>query len=252
MDWQPMRDWFPTSAYSVFANFFDCLNPDAAVGSIYADVHPDQGMFSPLLVNQATGQVVPISSFVNVDRLLSDVVGITDHWRGPTWAKARMALAIARNYDGGSAPAGFRCRDLSALFAHFGPRYRSDGDDWSKRDNSDPQWRLMVIAANWFQDLFNFDLAAAQMDATPVATVEGEIGFSAYNAAGWRKIVEHLHQTANLADWHRTHGRHRIYANGALVQIRTRREVESEQAPIDLVAAVASGSHSASAGAGTH
>jgi hypothetical protein len=34
MEWEPMRDWFPTAAYSVFANFFDHLNPDAEVGSI--------------------------------------------------------------------------------------------------------------------------------------------------------------------------------------------------------------------------
>jgi hypothetical protein len=194
-------------------------------------------MFSPLVVNQSTGQVVPISSFVNVDRLLRDVVDITDHWKGPTWAKTRMSLAITRNYDARRAPAGFRRQDLSALFAHFSPRYRADGEDWSKRDNADPQWRLLTVAANWFQDLFNFDLAAAQMDATPVATVEGEIGFSAYNAAGWRKIVEHLHQTANLAEWHRAHGRHRIYANGALVQIKSRREIEGDaQVPPELVA----------------
>ena len=111
----------------------------------------------------------------------------------------------------------------------FSTSFRSEGDDWSARDNADPQWRLMIIAGMWFQDLFNYDLAAVQMDATPVATVEGEIAFSAYNAAGWRKVVEHLHQTATLADWHRTHGRHRIYANGGVVQITTRRELERER-----------------------
>ncbi len=241
MGWEPMRDWFPTSAYSVFANFFDHLNPDAKVGSIYADVHPDQGMFSPLLVNQQTGQVVPISSFVNVDRLLKDVVEITDRWRGATWGKVQMALAIARNYDASRAPDGFTSRHLSDLFAHFLPRYRSESEDWSARDNADPQWRLMIIAAMWFQDLFNYDLAAVQMDATPVATVEGEIAFSAYNAAGWRKVVEHLHQTATLADWHRAHGRHRIYANGALVQIRTGPELERERQMLAELVTSASG-----------
>ena len=240
MDWQPMRDWFPTSAYSVFANFFDHLHPDAKVGSIYADVHPDQGMFSPLVVNRRTGLVVPISSFVNVERLLKDVVEITDTWRSATWAKARMGLAILRSYDARRAPSGFRRRDLFELFASFEPRFRAEGEDWAARDNADPEWRLLIISAMWFQDLFNFDLAAARMDATPVATVEGEIGFSAYNAAGWRQIVEHLHQTAPLAEWHRTHGRHRIYAHGAFVPIRTREEIEREQRTIsELVAAAA-------------
>jgi hypothetical protein len=50
-EWQPMRDWFPMAAYSVFGNLFDGLNPDSPIGSMYSDVHPDQGVFSPLLVN---------------------------------------------------------------------------------------------------------------------------------------------------------------------------------------------------------
>jgi hypothetical protein len=108
-----------------------------------------------------------------------------------------------------------------------------------------------MVAGMWFQDLFNYDLSAVRMDATPVATAEGEVSFSAYNAAGWRKVVEHLHQTANLADWHRIHGRHSIYANGALVQIRSKREIERrQQVPTELVASsvVAFDGQSASAG----
>ena len=64
-----MRDWFPMSAYSVVANLFDHLNPTAAVGSMFADAHPSQSIFSPLLVNQHTRDVVPIASFVNVRTL---------------------------------------------------------------------------------------------------------------------------------------------------------------------------------------
>jgi hypothetical protein len=53
-----MRDWFPMSVYSVFGRLFDALHPDDSRGSLYADVHPNQGIISPLLVNQATKQVV--------------------------------------------------------------------------------------------------------------------------------------------------------------------------------------------------
>src|SRR4029079_15514711 len=119
MDWQPMRDWFPTSAFSVFANYFDHLHADAESGSIYADAHPDQAMFSPLVVNQRTGCVVPISSFVNVDRLLKDVIEIRYGWRGAGWGRVQMALAIVRNYDGCRAPQGFKMRHLFELLSQF-------------------------------------------------------------------------------------------------------------------------------------
>lgn len=221
MQWEPMRDWFPISAYSIFANLFDSLNPNAAMGSMYADVHPDHGIFSPLLVNKATRQAVPISSFLNVDQILADIVRITDNNRGSLITKAQLILSVLRNFDRGKAPRGFSRSDLQYLFESFHPRLRCDMADWDLRDSADPEWRILNVSGFWFQDLFNYDFDSIRMDATPVATPEGEISFSAYNAAGWRKIVEHLHKTATLPEWHRMHGRHEIFANGALVNIET-------------------------------
>ena len=102
---------------------------------------------------------------------------------------------------------------------------RSENQDFgtyttaSEESVSHPGGRLLIVAASWFQDLFGYDLSAERMDATPVATVEGEIAFSAYNAVGWRQIVEHQHQTASLAEWHQRHGRHQIYAHGRLIPL---------------------------------
>ena len=96
--------------------------------------------------------------------------------------------------------------------------------DCSEQDNLDPEWRLLIVAGMWFQDLFGYDLSAERMDATPVATVEGEIAFSAYNAAGWRQIVEHRHQTASLAEWHQRNGRHPIYSHGRLIPLTPAKE----------------------------
>jgi uncharacterized radical SAM superfamily Fe-S cluster-containing enzyme len=87
-----------------------------------------------------------------------------------------------------------------------------------------------MVAGMWFQDLFNFDLEVVRMDPARVAVAQqGEISFCAYNSAGWRRIIEHIHKTDSLAQWHRQHGRHSIYANGMLVKlmpIRNAGEVE--------------------------
>ena len=219
--WEPMRDWFPTSAYSIFGNLFDSLAPNAPMGSMYADPHPDHSIFSPLLVNRVTRRAVPIASFLNVDQMLADIVRITDNNRANIISKAQLILSVLRNFDGGRAPKGFSRSDLQYLFESFHPRLRCDTPDWELRDNTDPEWRILNVSGFWFQDLFNYDFDSIRMDATPVATPEGEISFSAYNAAGWRKIVEHLNKTATLPEWHRTHGRHEIFANGALVNIES-------------------------------
>lgn len=232
-EWLPMRDWYPMSAYSVFGNLFDHLNPNATVGSMYTDIHPNHGIFSPLLVNRVTKDVVPLAAFLNVDQLLRDIVRITDGWTTKRIGQAQLALAVLRNYSPNSAPRGFSFRDLLKLFESFGPRLRSDLPDWNDRDNADPEWRLLTVVGTWFQDLYNYDLSAIHMDPSPVATPEGEISFCAYNAAGWRKMVEHVHKTATLGEWHRSHGRHEIYANGAVIELTSVKGSKKRQ---DLVA----------------
>ena len=65
----------------------------------------------------------------------------------------------------------------------------------------------------WFQDLFNYDFRRTEMCIIPYGTQEGEISFCAYNTGvGWRQVVEKMHASATLAEWHRTRGRHPVYA----------------------------------------
>jgi hypothetical protein len=77
----------------------------------------------------------------------------------------------------------------------------------------------MIFNGMWFQDAFNYDFAGICNSTTPVAIQQGEISFCAYYGGGWRKVVEYQSQTATLAEWHRTHGRHEIYANGKKVDL---------------------------------
>src|ERR1700674_3292391 len=61
--WEPMRDWFPVSAYAVFANLCDVLHPEAVLGSLFCDIHPNQGLFSPILINSREREIVPVAKF---------------------------------------------------------------------------------------------------------------------------------------------------------------------------------------------
>ena len=74
--WEPKRDWFPASAYAVFANLRDLLHAEAALGSLFCDIHPNQGIFSPILINSSTREIVPVAKFFEVEQFLRDVVDI--------------------------------------------------------------------------------------------------------------------------------------------------------------------------------
>jgi 7,8-dihydro-6-hydroxymethylpterin dimethyltransferase len=218
--WQPMRDWFPLSAFGIFAHLCDVLNPEAELGSLFQETHPNRGIFSPLLVDTHQKDVVPIPVFFNLEQFMRDMVQITDSGRGPAATKALVSLSILRNFDRQKAPSGFGLTELRSLLEDCFYRVAGSSDHWSQKAYSfDGRWRIMIFNGMWFQDAFNYDFAGICNSTTPVATTQGEISFCAYYGGGWRKIVEHQSRTTKLAEWHRTHGRHEIYAKGKNVNL---------------------------------
>ncbi len=213
--WEPMRDWFPVSAYGAFAHLCDILHPDAEMGSLFNDIHPDHGMFSPILVNANTKEIVPVGRFFDVEQFVRDIVEIGDSGRRPAILKSMVLLSLARNFDSDSAPPDFGIAQLRELLADCIYRVAGSGPNWSEQAYAyNGVWRLVMVSPMAFQDNSNYDLATISHSTTPMATQEGEINFCAYNGGGWRRIVENLHQTASVAEWNRTHGRHPIYAKG--------------------------------------
>jgi len=232
--WEPMRDWFPVSAYAVFANLCDVLHPEAALGSLFCDIHPNQGIFSPIVINSRTREIVPVAKFFDVQQFLRDVLDITDLGRGPAITKAMAALSAVRNFNRTKAPVDFGLDELRRLLSDCFYRVAGSGQSWSERaDSYVGSWKLVMITPMSFQDLYNYDLATMSGSKTPVATQEGEITFCAYNGGRWRKIVEHLHQTASLAEWNRMNSRHRIYTKGKEVDLGAGKSTTSELVQIE-------------------
>jgi uncharacterized radical SAM superfamily Fe-S cluster-containing enzyme len=227
--WEPMRDWFPASAYAVFAHLCDVLHSEAALGSLFCDIHPNQGIFSPILINSCTREIVPVAKFFDVEQFLRDVMNITDLGRGRAITKAMVALSAVRNFERTKAPADFGLEDLRRLLVDCFYRVAGSSPSWSDGAYSYAgSWKLVMITLMSFQDLYNYDLSTMSDSKTPVATQEGEITFCAYNGGRWRKIVEHLHQTVSLSEWNRMRGRHPIYAKGKKVALGTGKSAKAE------------------------
>ena len=237
--WEPMRDWFPVSAYGAFAHLCDILHPNAELGSLFNDIHPDHGMFSPILVNARTKEIVPVARFFDVEQFVRDIVEIADSGRKPAIIKSMVLLSLVRNFDTDNAPPDFGIAQLRGLLADCVYRVAGSGPNWSEQAYAyNGVWKLVMVSPMVFQDLANYDLATISTSTTPMATQEGEINFCAYNGGRWRKIVEHLHQTASLPDWNRMHGRHPMYAKGKEVSLGAGKnanpelvQIESRQTP---------------------
>jgi uncharacterized radical SAM superfamily Fe-S cluster-containing enzyme len=213
---EPLRDWFPLSASSAMSRVTDLLKgPGADWGSLSCGCHPDCGVGMGFMVSKKTKEWAPLSSFVNVERVLQDAQLIADSGRGRALTIFQTALSLLRNYSPARAPVGFRLADLLHKFdkqsgGQLGGRLGARDNGNRKGD----EWLLMFVAGMWFQDLWTYDFRRTEMCIIPYATQMGEISFCAYNTGvGWRQIVENMYQNAKVADWYKEHGKHPVYAN---------------------------------------
>ena len=214
---EPMRDWYPLSASGPFSDLKDLLGGlEAEWGSLKCGCHPNCGIGTMLLVNAKTKESVTVPSVLNVDRLLADVKSITDSGRRKIWTAAQVALSILRNLRPKGIPSGLSPWSVIKIMdGHTGGKL-----GLAKEKRYD--WRVFFIGGMWFQDLFNYDFRRTEMCIIPYATQMGEISFCAYNTGvGWRKIIEEMFQTASLADWYKTQGRHEVFARGRSVPLPT-------------------------------
>jgi hypothetical protein len=212
---EPMRDWYPLSASGPLSDLKDLLGGlESEWGSFKCGCHPNCGIGTMLLVEEETKRAVTVPSVLNVDRMLEDIKGITDSARTKTWTALQMGLSVLRNLRPEGVPAGLTPWKVAKILdGHTG------GKLGFAEKNRYP-WRVLFIGGMWFQDLFNYDFRRTEMCIIPYATQMGEISFCAYNTGvGWRKIIEEMFQTASLADWYKTKGRHEVYARGRNVPL---------------------------------
>ncbi len=223
---EPTRDWFPISFMSTFSDFSDMVHgPNADWGQLSCGCHPNCGIGMALMIDKETKEAVPVTAFLNADRLAKDVAKLNDAARGKVVSSLGVALALLRNYDPSKSPKHFRILDMFAKFdKSFGLTGHNYGKVTADRTIEDikkrraDRWNFLFIAGMWFQDLFNYDFRRTEQCIIPYATQEGEISFCAYNTGvGWRNIIEKMHMTATLTKWYEEHGRHEIFAGGKKV-----------------------------------
>jgi uncharacterized radical SAM superfamily Fe-S cluster-containing enzyme len=227
---EPVRDWYPISFMGTFSDWADLLHgPAADWGALNCGCHPNCGVGMAVMVDKETKEAVPVTAFLNGDRLARDVQRVNDAARGRFWTVTGMALALMRNYNPFTAPKHFKIVDLLKKFDKtFGATGHNYGKVSGERTLEDiekrrqDRWNFLFIAGMWFQDLFNYDFRRTEQCIIPYATQEGEISFCAYNTGvGWRNIVEKMHMTATLTKWYEEHGRHEIFAGGKSVKLNS-------------------------------
>ena len=95
---EPVRDWFPISFMSTFSDWADLVHgPDHDWGQLSCGCHPNCGIGMALMIDKETKEAVPVTAFLNADRLAKDIAKVNDAARG-------KFISIAR-HDSGAAEA---------------------------------------------------------------------------------------------------------------------------------------------------
>jgi len=227
---EPLRDWYPLSASGPFSDLKDLMDGENADwGSLKCGCHPNCGIGTMLLINEKTRQVIPFPDLVNVDRLMEDLKLITDAARSRFLTTTQVVLSLLRNFNHDRSPDGLSFWDaVKIIDGHNGQRL-------GLAEKGRYDWRVMLIAGMWFQDLFNYDFRRTEMCIIPYGTQVGEVSFCAYNTGvGWRNIVENMFQVASTKEWYATKGRHKVYAAGKKVELPVVGEEEPTRRKVRL------------------
>src|SRR3981081_3081672 len=80
---EPVRDWFPISFMSTFSDWADLVHgPQAEWGQLSCGCHPNCGIGMALMIDKETKEAVPVTAFLNGDRIAQDVAQVNDAGRG--------------------------------------------------------------------------------------------------------------------------------------------------------------------------
>ena len=157
-----------------------------------------------MLVHKRSGQMVPVSDFVDVEQLLSDLRQITDAGLGRKWTLAQLALAVIKNFDPGRAPPGYGIwRFFRQLVSQMGAGGSHVGA--TEGDARHFDYRFLFVAGMAFQDLHTYDFRRTEMCIIPYGTQLGEISFCAYNTGvGWRYLTERMYGASAMGSRRRS------------------------------------------------
>src|ERR1700736_3820663 len=98
---EPVRGWFPISFMSTFSDFADHVHgPSADWGQLSCGCHPNCGIGMAIMCDKETKEAVPVTAFLNADRLAKDIARINDAARSSRWMNVMgVSLALLHNYN---------------------------------------------------------------------------------------------------------------------------------------------------------
>jgi uncharacterized radical SAM superfamily Fe-S cluster-containing enzyme len=172
------NDWFPLTCVTPFSKLMSALRGEETVS---LSCHPHCSLGTYLFVNDQTGEVVPITRFVDVGGMLQDIYQTAQKAEKATiklWSKIKVWNSLQKHFHKQYAPAGLD-------FTKFLQTLQGMTDKKLGRDGMDGTftYRTILVSAMHFMDSYNYDVERVKRCVIHYAAPNGLLyPFCAYNS----------------------------------------------------------------------
>ena len=226
---EPVRDWFPISFMGTFTDWADLVHgPSAEWGNLTCGCHPNCGIGMAVMIDKETKEAVPVTAFLQADKLAKDLRKVNDAARGRFLSVVGMALALMKNYDPFKAPTHFKLIDL---MKKFDKTFGATGRNYGKVTDGPDRRRTSRCAAPTAGTSCSSPACGSRTCSTTTSAAPSAASSRMRRrkgrspsapttpGIGWRNIIEKMHMTATLTKWYEEHGRHEIFAGNKHVPL---------------------------------
>jgi hypothetical protein len=181
------HDWFPLACVTPFSMLVSALRGEQTT---HFTCHPHCSLGTYLFVNEQTGDVVPITRFVDVGAMLQDIYLVArkaEKSMFQLWNKIKVWKSFQKHFYEENAPPGLD-------FQRFVQTLQGFTDKKLGRNGMDGTftYRTILVSAMHFMDSYNYDVERVKRCVIHYAAPNGLLyPFCAYNSGPcFRKHIE--------------------------------------------------------------
>jgi uncharacterized radical SAM superfamily Fe-S cluster-containing enzyme len=172
------HDWFPLACVTPFSMLVSALKGEQ---TMHLTCHPHCSLGTYLFVNQQTGDVIPITRFLDVGGMLQDIYNVAQKAEKSSfqlWNKIKVWNSLQKHFRKEYAPAGLD-------FQRFTQTLQGFTDKKLGREGMDGTftYRTILVSAMHFMDSYNYDVERVKRCVIHYAAPNGLLyPFCAYNS----------------------------------------------------------------------
>jgi uncharacterized radical SAM superfamily Fe-S cluster-containing enzyme len=193
------KDWYPVPVVAPISTYASAL---LKKDKVTFTPHPHCGMATYWFISKE-GKVVPLTDFVDVEGLFSELYKLSEKTAGSMFPKLSLVKArsiLKSHMDESKMPEGLTTSTFMKVLTNV---FNSE----TKEGLAKFSWGMMLVSAMHFQDDYNYDIERVRRCVIHYVVPDGRIiPFCAYNGGPTYRTEIEKKFSVPLVEWRKTKG----------------------------------------------